>query len=386
MTIDFDSNKIPSREEREERVLDLHFNQNKNYRQIAQEMKMSLRDIGEIVNRAKEEKERQEHKSLFVQAYDLFSKGKTPLQVAIDLNIGQAQVTQYYADYLKLVGLEDITKLYIEFKGDVSYFVSLCKAAKAAKMGITQVINLLRIANNYLPSVQHRYEMLQKQNNNLESILGTQAKEFQNLSNQITYMNKRLDDIKSECSTESATLEYLRQQIAKLEAFVYNFRNNDDGYTKLIKTIEEEVLRILSNKKALLKLAVLSIDESIRNNPDKYSPLMSSRNDNSNSSLATVASDTGQYIGPNDFYILQNYRVEMLLEEAEKLFNSLAELFVREVVNEGVTEQSVTMPSQLPDLPFKEERNEQFPIKTTNDFYCLPIKLSVSLGRSDYTT
>jgi hypothetical protein len=48
-----------------------------------------------------------------------------PLQVAIDLNIGQAQTTQYYADYLKLIGLDDITKLYIEFKGDVSYFVSL---------------------------------------------------------------------------------------------------------------------------------------------------------------------------------------------------------------------------------------------------------------------
>ena len=69
-----------------------------------------------------------------------------PLQVAIDLNIGQAQVTQYYADYLKLIELEDITKLYIEFKGDVSYFVSLCKAAKPAKMGVSQVINLLRIA------------------------------------------------------------------------------------------------------------------------------------------------------------------------------------------------------------------------------------------------
>ncbi|MFL6409547.1 MAG: hypothetical protein ACJ71F_21085 [Nitrososphaeraceae archaeon] len=111
MTTEFDSNKIPSRQEREERVLELHFNQNKNYRQIAQEMKMSLRDIGEIVNRAKQEKERQEHKSLSVQAYDKFFKGKTPLQVAIDLNIGQAQVTQYYADYLKLIGLEDITKL-----------------------------------------------------------------------------------------------------------------------------------------------------------------------------------------------------------------------------------------------------------------------------------
>jgi DNA-binding transcriptional regulator LsrR (DeoR family) len=61
MEINFDSNKIPSKSEREERVLDLHFNQNKNYRQIAKEMKMSVRDIGEIVTRAKEEKERQEH-------------------------------------------------------------------------------------------------------------------------------------------------------------------------------------------------------------------------------------------------------------------------------------------------------------------------------------
>jgi hypothetical protein len=51
-------------------------------------MKMSLRDIGEIVNRAKEEKERQEYKSLSVQAYDKLFKGKTSLQVAIELNIG----------------------------------------------------------------------------------------------------------------------------------------------------------------------------------------------------------------------------------------------------------------------------------------------------------
>jgi len=35
---------------------------------------MSVRDIGEIVNRAKEEKERQEHKSSSVQAYDKFSR------------------------------------------------------------------------------------------------------------------------------------------------------------------------------------------------------------------------------------------------------------------------------------------------------------------------
>jgi len=163
-------------------------------------------------------------------------------------------------------------------------------------------------------------------------------------------MNKRLDSIKSECRTENATLEYLLQQIAKVEAFVYNFRNSDEAYIKLVKTIEEEVLRILLNKKALLKLAVLSIAESIRNNPDRYSSLISNHNDNSYSSLVTVASDTGRYIGPNDF-IPQNHRVEMLIEEAEKLYNSLAELFVREVVNECVSKQST---GTLPALPLEE--------------------------------
>jgi hypothetical protein len=41
MTIEFDSNLVLSKKEREERVLDLHFNQNKNYRRIGKEVKMS---------------------------------------------------------------------------------------------------------------------------------------------------------------------------------------------------------------------------------------------------------------------------------------------------------------------------------------------------------
>jgi hypothetical protein len=116
----------------------------------------------------------------------------------------------------------------------------------------------------------------------------------------------------------------------------------------------------LSNKKALLKLAVLSIAESIRNNPDRYSSLINSRNDNSYSSLTTVGYDTGQYTGPDDLYISQNYYIEMLLEEAEKLLNSLAELFVREVVNENVSKQSAeTIPSSLPPALSLEDKNKE---------------------------
>jgi hypothetical protein len=136
MISDRDPNRVLTREEREELVLDLYFKENKTYHEIAKIARISPRDIKPIIDKAYQEKERQAHKSLAVQAYELFSKGKTLLQVTIDLNLGQAQATAYYEEYLKLVGLGDITKLYIEFKGNVSYFVNLCKAAKAAKMGI----------------------------------------------------------------------------------------------------------------------------------------------------------------------------------------------------------------------------------------------------------
>ena len=54
-----DPNLALSRNEKEELVLDIYFNQNKNYRQIAEEARMSPRDIGQIVNKASKEKERQ---------------------------------------------------------------------------------------------------------------------------------------------------------------------------------------------------------------------------------------------------------------------------------------------------------------------------------------
>jgi predicted DNA-binding protein YlxM (UPF0122 family) len=160
MTSDIDSDRVLTRKEREELVLDLYFNQNKTYPEIAKKAKISPRDIKPIIDKAYQEKERQEHKSLAVQAYEHFSKAKTPLEAAIILNIGQAQAAAYDWEYLKLAQLEDITRIHQELRSGTWDFVKLCKEAKAAKMGAPQVVNLLKIANNSLPSVEYRYEQL----------------------------------------------------------------------------------------------------------------------------------------------------------------------------------------------------------------------------------
>jgi hypothetical protein len=361
MISDTNSNRVLTRKEREELVLDLYFNQNKTMREIAKIARMSPRDIKRIIDKAINEKERQEHKSLSVQAYDKFSRGKTPLQVAIDLNIAQAQVTQYYADYLNLVGLEDITKLYIEFKGDVSYFVSLCKAAKAAKMGVSQIINLLRIANNNLLSVQHRYEQLQKENNYLESILRNKAGEVQNLNSQIREKEESLQAIKSESRGEAALLRGLQQQTAKVQEFVYNYKNNNEEYVEVINSIENKIHDFLSDKKKLLKTAIISLIESMRNDPEKYSALVYHNNykqsslpyQGNNSKLLNASRQAVLPPPPYDNNIIEHYK-DVMLEEAEKLYNDIVDQILCEVVNENVAKQSSgTIPSSLPALPFE---------------------------------
>ena len=89
---------IITRQERERLVLDL-YNQGKTYREICKEARISPRNIGVILNKVMEEKTKEEdnkcaeknqqeqHLSLSAQAYKLFSDRKTPLEVAITLDL-----------------------------------------------------------------------------------------------------------------------------------------------------------------------------------------------------------------------------------------------------------------------------------------------------------
>ena len=96
---------IMTRQERERLVREL-YNQGKTYREIAKEVRISPRDIGVILNKVIEgqktegneeqdntdseknqNQEQQPHLPLSSQAYKLFSDRKTPLEVAIALNL-----------------------------------------------------------------------------------------------------------------------------------------------------------------------------------------------------------------------------------------------------------------------------------------------------------
>jgi predicted DNA-binding protein YlxM (UPF0122 family) len=91
-------------DERKMHVIDLYFNQHKSYAEIAQIEKISPRDIHTIIKEEIAKRQKHKQQELCSKAYELFSQGKKPLQVAIELNIRQSEATKYYREYWKLRG------------------------------------------------------------------------------------------------------------------------------------------------------------------------------------------------------------------------------------------------------------------------------------------
>src|ERR1041385_8896693 len=129
----------------------------------------------------------------------------------------------------------------------------------------------------------------------------------------------------------------------KLQGGVRAFQNNNEEYIKIRNTVEEKVNSILSDKKMVLKLALLSFTESMRKDPDKYSHLIHNNNTSSTPRIQATDYDSASY-GQQQQYLSQAY-ADMLLEQAEKLYNKLAKELGDEIISDYASNVSSSLPS-----------------------------------------
>ena len=210
---------------------------------------MSFRDIGADFEKREEEKERQKRQlennttpnsdstengmALTTQAYKLFSQAKTPVDVAIELDLRESQVTKCYKEFWKLKGLYKLNLVYEEIKDDIAYFVKLHRLSKAAGMSTEHVVNLLEIANNDLQSIEHRYRKLQRNVNYLESKALDAGITLEDLKSQIRNANQMLDSCRLSCQEEIIKMLQLHRQNMRLNALLRQFKNSDEEYLKI---------------------------------------------------------------------------------------------------------------------------------------------------------
>ena len=119
-----------SRDEKERRIIDLYYNHGKTIREIIKELRVSPNYVSTVLNKEEEKKnnfntvtnkqQQQPSSSLATRAYELFSNGKTPLKVAIALNIRQSEAAKYNREYWKLKELDKLNTIHIETNGKYS--------------------------------------------------------------------------------------------------------------------------------------------------------------------------------------------------------------------------------------------------------------------------
>jgi len=108
------NNNTNDHNERGGRVLEL-YDQGKNTREIAKELRMSLRDIGFILkkgqvndgitatidddnNSSNSSNNNKPSNEKATQAYKLFTEGKKPVEVAIQLSLSEKEATRFYTE------------------------------------------------------------------------------------------------------------------------------------------------------------------------------------------------------------------------------------------------------------------------------------------------
>src|SRR6187200_1093181 len=164
--------------EREKKVLEL-YKQGKSTRQIAKELRMSLRDIsvilrenqvshGIVITKDNDINNNSNYNKspnqIATQAYKLFSEYKKPFEVAIELGLREAQVSKLFREFWKLKNLNELYEIYSQIRHKLSSFLKLHKVLKRKGLTASNVesfADAIETGTIKLPELQSRYRNLQ---------------------------------------------------------------------------------------------------------------------------------------------------------------------------------------------------------------------------------
>jgi len=300
--------------DRKKRVIDLYFNQHKTYAEIAQIEKMSPRDIHAIIK--EEEARRQKHKQQEIssKAYQLFSEGKTPVEVAIALNIGQPEITKLYREYCKLRGHDKLNTIFKETNGKLWTFLKLYKELiKKRRMSIDQVVNAVDIAIHKLPYMESLYRQAKDQAEKMQHTIQRLASDVATLQCKISLLDKTAFSIEQDCGRKHQEIHELIAQKDRIERLITNLLNVE-GYSKLQHFVKENVQAVLSDNKILVSAAFAAIIQTLK--ADSQLVRLIYNIPSANDSEQNKDSNIIQYL---------EFNKDSLLDLAEKYYENLVE-------------------------------------------------------------
>jgi predicted nucleic acid-binding Zn-ribbon protein len=205
------------------------YKEGRNVKEIAKEVHLSFTNIKKITNEVAEEIEKMQSESaadgrslsrgkssIDSQAFTLFSKGKTPVDVAIGLKLDAQEVERMYADFLLLSRLYKLRNLYSKYKKELLLAFRLVNLVKEHGIEEKNIVDLLKYSHE-LPQLDDAVQKLEEEIYDLRRIKSEVEKELLPLLEKTQQLkkyelemtilkaercDKDLHDLKSECENE----------------------------------------------------------------------------------------------------------------------------------------------------------------------------------------
>jgi hypothetical protein len=183
--------QVLNRQDKEHLVIEL-YRQGKTIREIASVAHLSFSDIGSIIRKidgrddvTKDVK----NKSKDTQALYLFSTGKKPLDVAIELDVSASEVQNMLEEYWALNDLHELALAYNEIRAYLPSFLKLFHCLKERRMlDEKHIFKFLKYANYDLSDLENRVQCLSNEIINLEG-------QKRNLMNKVILWCAQLSDL-----------------------------------------------------------------------------------------------------------------------------------------------------------------------------------------------
>jgi archaellum component FlaC len=327
---------MPVSNEEKRRIIDLHFNQGKTIREVCRLLGKSSHDITPVTKEhrirmaqnyalAKGEQsevmQREQDRVIpNVKAYNLFDEGKSPLEVATELNLPGPQVQEYYVEYLKMMRMYKLVTIYHEHQDSMGYFLKLTRLGKEQGVTPEQMIKLVEMADS-IHKLQDKLRRLQAEISDISTRISEGQEELKNLHNEISNTKEKLELVKKTFNIKYEELKEVCSQLQKLQNYVEQFISDQD-YQELESLVRSEVEKTLLDNRKLLQNAFFSLLLALRNHPDRY--FMVDRMELTPFTTTIINYDS--FLALRRLPYLQGnekFTTERVLEMAERVLNNL---------------------------------------------------------------
>jgi hypothetical protein len=133
--------------------------------------------------------------------------------VAITLGLKAEDAIRYHQEYFMLLGCTEFTKVYFQIKDNPWPYVNFVKLTHNSGMGDGEVMEILKIANGYLPRVRLEYDRVKAELNSWKAEINNSVRIYQQFCDRNIALKKREKELLntiSELQAKEAELQMTR--------------------------------------------------------------------------------------------------------------------------------------------------------------------------------